>query len=272
MTGPSLLHAKRWRDRAQRWVAPGSLFDPRHYSVDVIRGDASPKSFTVQHHYSGTFPAARLSVGLFGPRAALVGVAVFSVPMSESVLTKWCGLGTSRACELGRFVCLPEVAYNGETWFLARALRLVLAEKGVESVLSFADPVERRNGSIVVKPAHWGTIYQASNALFAGRSKPHTEFVAPNGRVISPRALSKLRNVARGWRYAERQLEEVGTPTRRVGEHPRDWLVRIGAALGRARHAGNLAYVFPLTEHARGAARALHGTGQPFPKSQGVAA
>lgn len=64
-----------------------------------------------------------------------------------------------------------EVAFNGETWFLRRALPILHAEKTVTAVLSYADPMERHAaGGELTKSAHVGQIYQAHNATFAGRA------------------------------------------------------------------------------------------------------
>ena len=259
---------KRWTDRRQRWVAPGDVFDAAGHDVDVVSGDRLAKEFIQRHHYSGSYPAARLAVGLFGPGARLAGLAVFSVPSSNAALAKWTGMGHEAACELGRFVCLPSVAYNGETWFLARAMRLLAEAKGMRAFVSFADPLEWRADADVVKPEHWGTIYQASNALFAGRAGARTHLVGPDGRPISPRALSKLRALDQGWEYAERQLLALGAPSREFGEHPREWLRRARRAPGfaRVRHPGNLAYVFGLDDGARASLRRLHRGGLAYPK------
>jgi hypothetical protein len=226
------------------------------------------RSFIARHHYAGTFPAERLSVGLFGPRAQLVGVAVFSVPSSNAALAKWTGMGHDAACELGRFVCTPDVAYNGETWFLARAVKLLVAEKRIRAFVSFADPLEWRAGELVIKPAHYGTIYQASNALYAGRADARSHLVGRDGRPVSPRGLSKLTALDRGWEYVERQLIALGAPVRGFGEHPRTWLHRVRRAPGftRVRHPGNHAYVFGLDDLARAQLRALHRGGQQYPK------
>lgn len=255
---PPLL-AKRWYRRAQRWIAPSDrpLFDARQFSVDVlVEGRAEggrAERFIVEHHYAGTMTSARLAVGLFGPGARLVGVAVLGEPAGPAVLPKYVGALRDRAAELGRFVCLPDVGYNGETWFLSRAFRLARREKNIRAVLSFADPVERTEGDQVVKPEHWGTIYQASNALYVGRALPRTHLIAPDGRPISPRALSKLRTYDRGWEYAERQLLAAGAPPRNESETPLDWIVRVRLAPGftTRRHPGNLAYVFGLDDEAR---------------------
>lgn len=263
-----MSRAKRWLDREQRWVAPGALFSAGAHSVDVVDGDTVPKCFIAQHHYAGTFPAKRLAVGLFGPRSRLVGLAVFSVPSSNAALAKWTGMGHDAACELGRFVCTPEVAYNGETWFLSRAMRLLAVAKGLRAFVSFADPVEWRSGAAIVKPQHWGTIYQASNALFAGRANATSHLVGPDGRPISPRALSKLRALTKGWEYTERQLIALGAPRRATSEHPIVWLARVRRSPGfsTVRHAGNLAYVFGLDDAARVSLSKLHRGGLPYEK------
>lgn len=270
---PRVAITKRWRDREQRWVAPGEVFAKRDYAVDVVEGDRIPKAFIAGHHYAGTYPAARLAVGLFGQRARLVGLAVFSVPASNAALERWTGMSHDAACELGRFVCTPDVAYNGETWFLARAIRLLASAKGIRAFVSFADPVEWSAGGVVVKPQHFGTIYQASNALFAGRSNPRSDLVGPDGRPVSPRALSKLRKMTKGWEYAERQLVALGAPSRRFVEHPRDWLTRVRRSPGFScvRRSGNLAYVFGLDDAARASLRELHRGGQDYPKRREVA-
>src|SRR3546814_12350961 len=83
--------------------------------------------------------------------------------MQPNSIRLHCGCEPQAGVELGRFVCLEEVAFNGESFFLARALRVLVAEKReVRSVLSYADPLERRDilTGIVTKPAHAGQIYQ----------------------------------------------------------------------------------------------------------------
>lgn len=263
-----IVHDKRWHEREQRWVAPGDLFDPRALAVDVIPDDTPAARFVCEHHYAGSFPAARFRVGLYGSGAQLVGAAVFSEPMTGAVLRRWTRRDSATACELGRFVLLPEIGFNGESWFLARAFRLLAAEKRIRSVVSFADPVAWRAAGRVVKAEHWGTIYQASNALYAGRSCARTHLFAPDGRPISPRALSKIRNQERGARYAERMLIDRGAPPRAFGESPVSWLRSIARAPGfeRRRHPGNLAYVFGLDAVARTELRQLHRGGQRYPK------
>lgn len=262
---------KRWHRRTQQWVRPEGreVFDPRGFSVDVLPTDLAPRQFVCEHHYEGTMPAVTIALGLYGPSARLVGVAVFGESAGPTVLSKYAGTLRTHAVELSRFVLLPEVAFNGETWFLARAFRLAQREKGVRAVLSFADPLERRCGELLVKPAHHGTIYQASNALHVGRATPRTHLVCPDGRPFSPRGLSKITGHEKGWEYVTRQLVAAGAPTRATGEDGVSWLARVRATPGftKRRHPGNLAYVFGLDDRARTLLRTHHTDAiQPYPR------
>lgn len=272
-TRPSFNFAKRWQHGAERWVAPRDLFSPSGYAVDVLAGrdEARARQFVTTHHYAGTYPASRLAVGLFGACAQLVGVAVFSVPCTARVLAKHTrGLADLvTGAELGRFVCAPSVGYNGETWFLSRAFKLVRAEKPIRAVVSFADPLERHTAAgILSKRAHWGTIYQASNALYVGRSSARTLTLTPRGAVLSPRALSKIHTEDRGWRYAAEQLLAAGAPPREPHESLAEWVTRALRAPGfrHVRHPGNLAYVFGLDASMRSELRAAHAGGLSYPK------
>lgn len=257
---------KRWRRRREAWVTPRDVFRPVGYAVDVIP-EKLAKTFVCEHHYAGTFPAARLSVGLFGPGAELVGVAVFSEPMNRRVIPSYTGLDPAEGAELGRFVCLPSVGFNGESWFLARAFPLVASEKGVRGIVSYADPLERTTiAGELMKRQHWGTIYQATNAVYAGRSAPRWLVLAPDGTVVSGRSLSKIRLMERGWEYAMRQLLAYGAPPREWGEAPADWLQRALASpvFRRVRHPGNLAYVFGTDRAAMRRIRQRHRGGLPY--------
>lgn len=260
--------SKRWRDREQRWIAPGALFNPKLYAVDVIT-DKQAKPFCVQQHYSGSYPAARLAVGLFR-YTRLVGVAVFSVPMNECVIPKYTALEARQGAELGRFVLQDKVPFNAESWFLARARRALAEHKPeIEAFVSYADPLARWAGQLLVKPAHYGTIYQASNATYVGRATARTIVLAPNGQIVPPRALSKVRNQEQGHQYSARLLESLGAPPRQFGEIPADWVKRALQAPGfqRVRHPGNLTYVFGTDARLMRAMNKLHGGGLPYEKA-----
>lgn len=265
------LACQRWRDRRETQVPAGTLINPLELDVDVIP-ERVARPFVVQHHYSGTYPAARLAVGLFR-RRELVGAAVFSVPMNEKAIPAWTGVDSASGTELGRLVLLDEVAGNGESWFIARAFRALRREKpALEAVLSYADPVPRLNAhGSVVKPGHVGTIYQALSARYGGRARARTDYFTPWGEHVSRRALSKIRLEETGAGYAIEQLHRLGAPRREEFEPGRDWLERLMEErfLRTSRHPGNHTYVFPLTRRARAAAKGLADL--PYPKIDFIA-
>ena len=146
----------------------------------MIDSDKVAKAFVVEHHYSGSYPAARERVGLYRG-AQLVGVAVFSIPAQPKALDVL--PGERETCvELGRFVLLDEVAANGESWFLARCFEL-LRGLGYTGVVSFSDPVPRVVAGEVLFGGHVGRVYQATNASYLGRSAARTLRLLPDGAV-----------------------------------------------------------------------------------------
>ncbi|WP_200340408.1 hypothetical protein [Rhodovibrio sodomensis] len=238
--------------------------------------ESDAKAFVGQHHYSHSYPAARFRAGLvshhWGRRARLEGVAVFSQPMNQLAGPRHAGLPPARVVELGRFVLLDETAANAETFFLARAfaeLRVALPKVG--ACLAYSDPVPRASlGGEIVFPGHYGCIYQAaSGGAYLGRATARTLLLTPDGRVVSARTLSKLRNDERGAAYAYRQLRDAGAPARRPGEDGAAYLDRALADGGfrRQRHPGNHLYLFPVGGPAarRRLAREI-GRGHPYPK------
>jgi hypothetical protein len=236
---------QRWRDRRPRYLPTGSTIKTSDFDVCEIR-EAEAKAFIVQHHYSGTYPAARRRFGLF-EHGELVGVAVFSHPTNEKTITNVFGCGrASDGLELGRFVLLDRVPANGESWFLARC-RDRLRDDFV-GVVTFADDVARRaaDGSLIFA-GHIGTIYQASNAAFLGRGTARSLRLLPDGRVFSDRAIQKIRKLERGWQYAVEQLSCYGAFD--DPEDPREWLSYWLPRLTRiVKHPGNLKYAWSFSK------------------------
>lgn len=237
---------QRWREGRARYRPAGELFEPSRSRVELI-DEKTAKAFVVTHHYSHSYPAARLRIGVFHkpPFGAerLAGVAVFSVPVQPAAATKYLGVASAQGVELGRFVLLDELAANAETWTLARAFRL-LRERLPElrGVISYADPVARYDADgKIVKPGHTGTIYRAHNAKYHGRSGARTLTISSSGLVLNERSISKIRAGERGIDYACRQLVAMGAPARVAYESGRDYLKRALAEGGfrRVRHPGN---------------------------------
>jgi hypothetical protein len=203
------LFNQRWQRGRDAYRPPDEPIHTADYDVAELPDDTAAKTFVGEHHYSGSYPAARWRFGLFR-RGVLQGVAVFSHPCSDRVLT---GVFPGRATdsvELGRFVLLDEVPGNGETWLLGRCFAL-LRRQGLAGVIAFSDPCRRVNRhGVLVFGGHIGTIYQAHNAVYLGRARPRTLALLPDGRVFSERAQQKVRSAERGVAYCVRQLVECG--------------------------------------------------------------
>lgn len=258
---------QRWRDGRDSYRPAGEVIDPDHYGVEVIEESVS-KRFVGAHHYSRhRYPAARCAIGLFRAGKGLVGVAVFSVAANMRQVA--CYSDAVDGCDLGRFVLLDDVPANGETWFLARAMRALREEKPtVGAVVSYSDPIPRTTAEgHIVKPGHFGVIYQAHNARYVGLAKAEPLILDRAGQSISRRALSKIIGDEQGAAYAYRQLLAAGAPPRRPLE---DGAVYVKRALRegpfrRFPHPGNHTYVWTLN-------RRVHHKKDPKPFPKAMAA
>ncbi|MFB8290197.1 Mom family adenine methylcarbamoylation protein [Kitasatospora purpeofusca] len=249
---------QRWQGRRHsfRHVSEGG-FDARRYVVEVLPEKAA-KEFVVEHHYSGSFPSARFRFGLYDigdDEARLCGVAVFGVPVTAAVLTRPLPdlQPYVESVECSRFVLTDACPANSESWFLARCFDELLVH-GVRGVVSFADPVPRRDASgTLVAVGHVGTIYQATNAVYMGRATPRTMKLLPNGAVLNARMLQKVRRQEQGHEYAERLLTRLGAPAPRAGADPKEWLREALVAVGarNQRHRGVHRYVYRLGRNRR---------------------
>jgi hypothetical protein len=256
---------QRWRNGRDRYRPPDEPINPKHYEVAQLAGDVEAKAFVLAHHYSGTYPAARFRFGLYrGPD--LVGVAVYSHPTNDRVLTSVFDCSPREAVELGRFVLVDDVPGNGESWFLARTFEL-LRKTAICGVVSFSDPVPRRSVSgRLIMPGHVGTIYQAHNGQYLGRGTPRRIHLLPNGHILHARTLQKIRAGERGWQYAAEQLQRAGAsrPPRQQ-EQRRAWLAQELAHLTRTfQHPGNHRYAWRLHPRCR-----LRLGARPYPKALG---
>lgn len=266
LTPHATRRSQRWRERRSHFVPNSTVIDPSEFSVDVIASAREAKSFVVEHHYSGTLPPTRLSVGLYrngkGGRSELAGVACFTVPMNNHTVPLHTGLTSTQGLELGRFVLLDDVAANGETFLLSRAFSALRRHKPeVIGVVSFADPTPRvgPDGRTLL-PGHCGLIYQAmGNSRYLGQRPGRLHLIAPNGQPFSERAASKIRNRERGHGYAVDQLVTLGATRPAPCEDLATWYAALLASgfFRRAKHPGNHCYAFALTRAARHASQQI---------------
>ncbi len=266
---PASDWCQRWSERRARWRhrSEGG-FDASQYEVAPLN-DPTAKAFVTRHHYAASYVASRLRYGLWDRHGTLLGVAVLSVPVHRAVLERPFPMlePFSESLELGRFVLADQVPAHSESWFLARVFRLA-AREGVRGVVSFSDPVGRRDtAGRLVLPGHIGVVYQASNAIYAGRGTLRTPMLLPDGRVLNERALAKLRTLDRGHGYVEALLRAFGAPPRR-GLHPAVWLPGALAAAGvrQLRHPGNHRYLFWLEDRTARRPASFALPSLPYPK------
>jgi hypothetical protein len=132
---------QRWQHGQHSWRhRSDGGFDRARYDVALI-AEADAKRFVVGHHYSGSYPAARLRFGLYCAEA-LVGVAVLSVPVNAKSLTSvFPGLvPLEESIELGRFVLVDAVPANGESFFLGQVFRLAAGASAASPTRSPGGP------------------------------------------------------------------------------------------------------------------------------------
>ena len=247
---PSLT--QRWtRDRRDVYRERGEGFDPDLYGVEPIREKVA-KSFILDRHYLASYPSAQLNVGLFRTGGELVGVATFSVPSNQRTIPKRTGVPTNEGTELGRFILLDDVPYLGESWFLAKAMMIAKQERPEwRAIVSFADPVARRStrGELIT-PGHIGTIYQAFNMRFVGRSQPRKLMLNEAGfETLTPRSLSKIKTKEKGWESNMRRLARgtgFAPPSSTSEASLRKWVSQIEQTLRPVPHPGNIAYAYAL--------------------------
>jgi hypothetical protein len=241
---------QRWRDRRGSYRPAGEVINTHEFDVSAISDDRTAKAFVTQHHYSGSYPAARERFGLYW-RGDLAGVAVFSVPAQPRTLDVLPG-GRETGVELGRLVLLDAVPGNAESWFIARCFG-ELRREGYTGVVSFSDPVPRIDADgVVVFGGHIGTIYQATNGVYLGRSKAERRLLLPDGTMLHGRALAKIRARDRGWRYAANLLEQHGAEPLGEDGDSLVWLAQWLPLLTRPiRHTGNLKYAWALNRRDR---------------------
>ena len=248
---------QRWRDKSESYRPAGEPINVHRdgYYAEIVPKKVG-KEFVQKHHYSGTYPATRLQVGLYrGSEEGneLCGVAAFGVPMSNSVFARYINKATIHdSIELSRFVLLDDVPANGETWFLGQCFGksgalLKDALNNISSVLAFSDPVKRTTleGNTVM-PGHIGTIYQAHNGQYLGRSHPKKMVLTENGKSVNKRMLSKLRNKESGQQYARKWFEQHTGQVQLPSESNERYIKRTIANLRTVKHPGNHAYVWAI--------------------------
>jgi len=239
---------QRWRARRDFYRPAGEEINTREYEIAGTRSDRIVKNFIAEHHYLQTTPPARFRFCLYKGEQ-LVGVAVFAHPTNDRTITGMFGCAANEGVELSRLVLLDEVPGNGESFFVGHCMRTLKA-LGLAGVVSFSDPVPRRTVSgVLIKPGHCGTLYQALNGHFVGRSSPRNLRLLADGTVLSDRTIQKLRAGEPGTGSIRERLGQLGIrlPDGPVGPELTALLNKHTRSLP---HPGNFKYVWAFSRAA----------------------
>ncbi len=126
------------------------------------------KDFIMNIHYAHRMPSISFSFGLYDSEE-LVGVCTYGKPASPSLCVGVCGKNYKKEVwELNRLV-LKYNRPNEASYFVSRTLKLLPKPM---IVVSYSDTAQD----------HWGTIYQATNFLFTGTTKPRTDMAGKDGK------------------------------------------------------------------------------------------
>lgn len=218
------------RVRPQWHLPPDSRpFDKSQYTVEIVpRSDPdywnAALQFVIDNHYARGLPNVQPSDtvvhALVHRSGKLSGVAIYiSQPgghqekdsLGPSSITSVFPGGIQEALELNRFILLPEVGYNGETWFLDKSRKLLL-KQGYRGFTSFSDPHARLSESgEVVKHGHYGTIYKGAGLVYLGQARPESFWFKPDWTLLAyPTGIAKIRSGKVGWSNQVRRLVESG--------------------------------------------------------------
>lgn len=136
-------------------------------------------------HYSGCMPAGKLvKVGVW-EKGKYIGVILFSRGANNNIGKPY-GLSQTEVCELTRIALTKH--QTPVSRIMTVAMRFLAKQSpGLRLIVSYADPEQ----------GHHGGIYQATNWIYAGRSKAQRE-VMYKGKIMHKRTANALFGTIKG--------------------------------------------------------------------------
>lgn len=127
------------------------------------------KEWCLYKHYAHRIPSISFAFGLYNKDLRMVGVCTYGVPASPSLVSGAISEEyADKFFELNRLVVDDGLPRNTLSFFVATTLKM-LPKPMV--VVSYADSEQ----------GHHGYIYQATNWLYTGTTKPHSEYSVDGG-------------------------------------------------------------------------------------------
>jgi hypothetical protein len=124
--------------------------------------------FLLNIHYAKRIPSISYAYGLFDADE-LIGVVTFGSPASPFLCKGLLGEEhKTKVIELNR-LCLKYNRKNEASFLVSKAIKMLPTPK---AIVSYAD----------TKQNHLGVIYQATNFIFTGTTKPRTDMASDDGK------------------------------------------------------------------------------------------
>lgn len=165
-------------------------FNVSDWTVDKIDYRLA-KSIVVENHYSHSMPSAEVSLGLYY-KDRCAGVVVYG-PSASSKMKQ--SLPSSNYLELVRLFAFDWTPKNVESYLIGQSIKWIRNHRSdIKVLVSFADPSE----------GHFGTIYQATNWLYCGKSLGDKWYII-DGKKTHPRSV-----VAKYGTRSEPKLRKMG--------------------------------------------------------------
>lgn len=157
------------------------------YTVKLLENKKLADYFILNIHYAKRKPSISYAYGLYKDNE-LIGVCTFGSPASPSLCKGIAGeKNRSKVIELNRLV-LKNNKKNEASYLVGQSLKLLPKPK---IVVSYADTAQN----------HTGIVYQATNFLFTGTSKPRTDIAGKDGKHSRHHLGDKTKRVYRSAKH-----------------------------------------------------------------------
>lgn len=186
-----------------------SAFDPTICRAETITHGQAAR-IVAEAHYIGRLGSTSLAIGLrMGDR--LAGVICFgTVPRNNA--SAICGPELSaEVLELTRLALYDWAPRNSESWLIGQAFaRLTVSRPDISILISYAD----------ASVGHVGTIYQATNWIYTGKTTGDVFYQCDDGTRIHPRTTGWNTTALPPGQWApspakHRYVQFIGPPSRR---------------------------------------------------------
>jgi hypothetical protein len=133
------------------------------YTIREVTSQEATK-MVVEFHYLHRRASAMHCFGLFDGEE-MIGCVIYGKPASPSLCVGVCGKEESdKVIELTRLWIRDNTPKNTESFLIGRSLRLLPKQKDI--IVSYAE----------IDAGHLGTVYQATNWIYTGKSDRHVEW------------------------------------------------------------------------------------------------